>query len=224
MPSNRTALASLTAAALGVVALDQATKAWAIAALTGRARQDLLGQWLGLELHYNPGASFSFGAGATWVFGVLALLTVAVIIRLAPRMTSMRWAVTVGVFLGGAVGNLLDRMLRSPGFMRGHVVDFIAYGNWFIGNVADIALVVAALALAYLSVRGVEPWEPVAGAAAEPDVVNAEPEAGDAGDAAAGDAAAVPGAELAKEAPPTGVADSEETSEREPASGEGERQ
>ncbi|WP_371151957.1 signal peptidase II [Buchananella felis] len=201
MPSNRTALASLTAAGLGVVALDQATKVWAIAALTGRERQALLGQWLGLELHYNPGASFSFGEGATWVFGVLALLTVAVIIRLAPRMTSVRWAVTVGVFLGGAVGNLIDRMFRAPGFLHGHVVDFIAYGNWFIGNVADIALVGAALALAYLSLRGIEPWE-VADAAAEPDAATAGPAVADAEadaeDAAEADADETDAYEVAK--------------------------
>ncbi|MDO4791688.1 MAG: signal peptidase II [Buchananella hordeovulneris] len=158
MASKGTVLASVAGTSLAVVALDQGSKVWAVSALAGRERIDLLGKWFGLELHYNPGASFSFAAGSTWVFAVVALVTVAVIARYAPRITNLTWAMLAGTFLGGAVGNLIDRLFREPGFMRGHVVDFLAYGDWFIGNIADVALVGAAAAFMLLTVLGIEPW------------------------------------------------------------------
>jgi signal peptidase II len=76
------------------------------------------------------------------------------VIRSARRLGSGVWALALGLLLGGALGNLTDRLLREPGFGRGHVVDFIAYGSLFIGNVADIAIVVAAVLVALLAVRG----------------------------------------------------------------------
>ena len=78
-----------------------------------------------------------------------------VILRVAPRLGSTGWAVGLGLLLGGALGNLLDRLLRPPGFAVGHVVDFIAYLDWFVGNVADVAIVVAAVLVVLLTVRGV---------------------------------------------------------------------
>ncbi len=80
---------------------------------------------------------------------------VAVIIRVISKIRSRAWAITLGLLLGGAIGNLIDRLFRYPGFAHGHVVDFIGYWNWFTGNVADIAIVVAAVMLALLSVRGI---------------------------------------------------------------------
>ena len=69
---------------------------------------------------------------------------------------SRSWAVALGLVLGGAVGNLIDRLLREPGFLRGHVIDFIDYGGYFVGNVADIAIVLAAAGIIILSLGG---WE-----------------------------------------------------------------
>ena len=142
--------------ALGVVVVDQLTKAWAVAALTGSGRIDLLGRWLGLVLVRNPGAAFSFATGQTWVFTAVAVVVTVVVLRVARRLGSMWWATTLGLVLGGAVGNLIDRLAREPGIFRGHVVDFIDYGGLFVGNVADIAIVGAAAAVMALSVAGFE--------------------------------------------------------------------
>ena len=76
-------------------------------------------------------------------------------VRVANRLGSRGWTLALGLLLGGALGNLIDRLSREPGFARGHVVDFIDYGDWFIGNVADIAIVVAACLIAILGLRGI---------------------------------------------------------------------
>ena len=136
--------------AIVVVLVDQLTKAWAASALADGHRVALLGDLLGLVLVRNPGAAFSFATGQTWIF------TVVVVLRASRRLASRWWAVTLGLVLGGAVGNLIDRLVRSPGVFRGHVVDFIDYGGYFVGNVADIAIVVAAAAIVALSVYGLE--------------------------------------------------------------------
>ena len=142
--------------ALGVVVVDQLTKAWAVTALRGAGRIDLLGHWLGLVLVRNPGAAFSFATGQTWVFTAVAVVVTVIVLRVARRLGSMWWAATLGLVLGGAVGNLIDRLAREPGIFRGHVVDFIDYGGLFVGNVADIAIVGAAAAIMALSAAGFE--------------------------------------------------------------------
>lgn len=76
-------------------------------------------------------------------------------VRISRRLGSTGWAVALGLLLGGTLGNLNDRLIRNPGFGRGHVIDFIAYGNFFVGNVADIATTVAAGLLMILYFRGV---------------------------------------------------------------------
>lgn len=138
-----------------VVAVDQATKAWAVAALDGQGRVALLGDLLGLVLVHNPGAAFSFLSGRTWLFTLIAAVVVVVVLRAARRVGSPAWAVALGLVLGGAVGNLVDRIVREPGPLRGHVVDFIDYGGRFVGNVADIAIVAAAVLIIVLTTRGV---------------------------------------------------------------------
>lgn len=142
--------------ALGVVVVDQLTKAWAVTALRGAGRIDLLGHWLGLVLVRNPGAAFSFATGQTWVFTAVAVVVTVIVLRVSRRLGSMWWAATLGLVLGGAVGNLIDRLARDPGIFRGHVVDFIDYGGLFVGNVADIAIVGAAAAIMALSAAGFE--------------------------------------------------------------------
>ncbi|MCI1675944.1 MAG: signal peptidase II [Ancrocorticia sp.] len=148
--------------ALATVALDQLTKQWALTSLTPNQRIPILGNALGFELIFNPGAAFSFGEGATVVFTVVAGAVVLGIPFVARKVASRAWAVWLGIVWGGAAGNLVDRIFRSPGAGRGHVVDFIAYFDWFIGNVADIALVVGIAAIGILVFRGVE-FGPAAG-------------------------------------------------------------
>lgn len=138
-----------------VLGIDQLTKWRALATLGSGRRIDLVGSLLGLELVFNPGAALSIATGMTWVLTLIAAVVVVVVVRASRRLGSRLWAVAFGLLLGGALGNLVDRFFRPPAPARGHVVDFIAYGNWFVGNVADIAIVVAALLVVLQTLRGV---------------------------------------------------------------------
>lgn len=155
MRAPRPIVRSLFVLAAVVLVVDQLTKAWAEATLTVGERVPVLGDLLGLVLVHNPGAALSLATGLTWVLTVVAAAVVVVIVRFAGRLGSRSWAVALGLLLGGALGNLGDRLFREPGFAQGHVVDFIAYADWFVGNVADIAIVVAAGLIVLLSLRGV---------------------------------------------------------------------
>ncbi len=141
--------------AVVVLALDYWTKERVLATLEPGERIDLLGSLLGLELVFNPGAALSIAEGMTWVLTIVAVGVVAVVVRVARHLGSRLWAVAFGLLLGGALGNLMDRLFRPPGPGRGYVVDFIAYGDWFVGNVADIAIVVAAGLIILQTLRGV---------------------------------------------------------------------
>ena len=145
------------AGAGAVVAIDQVTKAWAEVALGDGERIRLLGEFLSLRLVYNAGAALSIGSGYTVILTTVAIVVTGLIIRYARRLTSRWWPVVSDLVLGGAVGNLIDRLSRPPGFAVGHVVDFIDYNGWFVGNVADIAIVGGALAAVCLSLFGIEP-------------------------------------------------------------------
>lgn len=150
------------AIAVAVVAADQLSKLWATAVLTLGERTPLIGDLIGIQLVYNAGAAFSVGADATWIFTVLAGLATIAAAWFAWRVRSRAWAVCLGLLLGGAATHFLDRLLRAPAFGQGHVVDFIAYFDWFIGNVADIAIFAGALMLLVLTAFGVtmRPPEP----------------------------------------------------------------
>lgn len=130
-----------------VVLIDQASKAAAIAGLSQTTRIPLLGDLLGLQLAFNPGAVLSLGSGATWVLTVVGVGAVAALFVAATRARTSSRAFGLGFILGGAIGNVLDRLLAPPGFGRGHVTDFLAYGNWFIGNLADVALAIGGVIL-----------------------------------------------------------------------------
>lgn len=139
-----------------VLVLDQLTKWWAESSLVlGEDPVPLVGSLLGLRLLYNPGAALSIATGMTWLLTVVVVAVVVVIVRMVGRIGSRGWAIALGLLLGGAVGNLVDRIFREPGFARGHVVDFIDYAGFFVGNVADIAIVAAAVMIAVLSVLGI---------------------------------------------------------------------
>ncbi len=137
------------------LAADQLTKVLALAHLTPGRPVDLVGSWLRLTLIRNPGAAFSLGDRATWLLTIIAIGVLIAIGTMARRLGSRAWAVALGLILGGALGNLVDRFFRAPGPGRGQVVDFIDYFGLFIGNVADIAIVGAAAYIAVLSLRGV---------------------------------------------------------------------
>jgi len=152
---RRTLLLTLACLALGVLVIDQVSKVWAENALVAGERTPLLGSLLGLSLVHNAGAALSIATGLTWVLTAVATTVVVVVIRASRRIGSTAWSVALGLLLGGALGNLADRFLREPGIARGHVVDFIAYGNVFVGNVADIAIVGAAGLVVILALRGI---------------------------------------------------------------------
>ena len=149
-----TALLALVAGV--VLALDLATKVWVVAELEGRRTIELLGGQLLVRVSRNPGAAFSFAEGATIVFTAIAVTVVVVILRVSRRLGSDGWAVGLGLLLGGASGNLVDRLFRSPGPGRGAVVDFIDFQVWPSFNVADSAIVTGGALAVLLSMRGIE--------------------------------------------------------------------
>lgn len=145
----------MLALAGAVLLVDQLTKLWAVSALSGGERVAVIPPLIHFRLLYNPGAAFSIGTDATWVFALAAAAAVIGILYVARRLASTGWALALGLMLGGALTHLGDRLFREPGFARGHVVDFIDYGP-FVGNVADIALACGGVVLVLLSIRGVQ--------------------------------------------------------------------
>lgn len=143
-------------AAVAVYAVDQVSKFLAVKFLEGQDPIHLLGSLVTLTFVRNPGAAFSLGTGSTIIFTILAASVSILIIRSAHKLTHVGWAIGLGAVLGGATGNLTDRLFRSPGHFRGHVVDFIQFPHFAVFNLADSAIVCSAIAMTYLSMRGVE--------------------------------------------------------------------
>jgi len=146
-------------AVLGYVA-DVLGKLWAVAHLTGETPKPVIGDLLTLYLARNPGAAFSTGTSYTQVLSVLAIAAAVVVLWVARRLGSMGWAIGLGFLLAGILGNLTDRVFRSPGVLRGHVVDFIRLPHWPIFNVADVCINIAAAVIILQALRGM----PVRGA------------------------------------------------------------
>jgi signal peptidase II len=148
--------------AVVVYALDVVSKALVAADLPENHRPvRILGGVLYLNQTRNSGAAFSLGAGFTVLLTVVAIAVVGVIVRTAGRMRSAGWAVSLGLILGGALGNLTDRVFRAPGVGRGYVVDWISlFGEydkyWPIFNLADSAIVCGAVLAAILALFGVD--------------------------------------------------------------------
>jgi lipoprotein signal peptidase len=149
----------LIVVAVAVVVLDAVSKALAVAYLSDRPPVRLLPGVLQLTETRNAGAAFGIGTGVTVVFTLIALVVVIIILRSARRLTSKGWAIALGLLLGGALGNLGDRLFRSPGPLRGHVVDWIQLPHWPVFNLADSAIVVGGLLAVLLGMRGV-PLDP----------------------------------------------------------------
>ena len=140
-----------------VLLLDQASKVWALTSLTPGIPVDVVGSVIRLNLIRNPGAAFSLGDGFTWVLTLVSVAILVWVVVGARRVGNMPWAVALGLLLGGALGNLVDRFFREPGPGRGHVVDFIST-PWLlpsIYNVADACIVVSMVLLVLLTLRGI---------------------------------------------------------------------
>ena len=146
----------LLVTALIVVLVDLATKAWAVARLENQSDIKVIGEFLKLSFVRNPGAAFSFGTSVTWVFTLIAMAVSIAILVISRNVTNRTWAIALGGLLGGAVGNLIDRIFRSPEVFHGHVVDFISVPNYPTFNISDSTVVLSAIAMVILSFRGVE--------------------------------------------------------------------
>jgi signal peptidase II len=151
----------LLALAAVILVLDLVTKLVVVATIETGENIRVLGGALYLTNLRNTGAAFSFAEGFTVVFSLVAAVVAVVIVRTARRLFSTAWAVTLGLVLGGALGNLIDRVFRDPGFLRGGVVDFLSVfgpdGSVFpVFNVADSAIVCGGILGVLLALRGIE--------------------------------------------------------------------
>ena len=175
------------AVALVGLAADAVTKVAVVTYLDPDVGVPVVGSLLSLRLIRNSGAAFSQGEGFAWVFAVAALVVLAyVLVRLVPRLGHPGWAVALGLLCAGVGGNLVDRLFRAPGVLRGHVVDFLQLPHWPIFNVADVCITSGAILVMVLAViRNVgldgehyvrAPAGARAGAAARPGPVDPDPQ------------------------------------------------
>ncbi|MFC7548468.1 signal peptidase II [Plantactinospora sp. GCM10030261] len=156
---RRRAIGVLLSIAALALLLDFGTKQWAISGLTPGEPVRILGGLVHLSLTRNSGAAWSIGADYTWVFPIIAIGVVGWIVWMAAKVRSLPWAVSLGLVLGGALGNLNDRIFREPGPFVGHVVDMISvfgpYGQYFpIFNIADSALFCGVVLAVLLELTG----------------------------------------------------------------------
>jgi len=139
-----------------IVAVDQVTKSWAVRALANGPRR-VIGETVEFDLTRNGGSAFSRFQGLTPILAIAAIVVSVILARALHRTTDRVLVVGLALVLGGALGNLVDRIARSPGFLRGHVVDFVAVGWWPVFNVADSCITVGALLLVYRLLRAPHP-------------------------------------------------------------------
>ncbi len=147
----------LVVVAATVLAFDLATKIAAVHWLTPYEPVQVIGDLVTLKLIRNPGAAFSMATGMTWLLTLVAIAVVIGVIKIGRTLRSPWWALGLGLVLGGALGNLIDRLFRSPGPLQGHVVDFVSVGWWPVFNVADSGVVCGAILLVVLTLIGINP-------------------------------------------------------------------
>jgi signal peptidase II len=145
----------LLAVAAFVLAADIISKAIVVARMPDHPPIRLLGGLLTITLTRNGGAAFSIGTSMTIVFTAIAVGVIAYILRAARQLRSAAWAITLGLLLGGATGNLVDRIFRAPGPFQGHVVDWIELPHWPVFNLADSSIVCAGVLVVLLALRGI---------------------------------------------------------------------
>ncbi|MET8428007.1 signal peptidase II [Nocardia sp. NPDC004860] len=156
-PAQPLRLPVLLLIAVVLLGLDLLTKTIVVATMTPGKPIYLIGDSVRLTLVRNPGAAFSMATGMTWLLTLVAAAVVIGVIRIGRTLRSLPWAIGLGMVLGGALGNLIDRLFRAPGPLQGHVVDFVAVGWWPVFNVADSSIVCGAILLVALTVFGFEP-------------------------------------------------------------------
>ncbi len=157
MPVALRRLRTLLIIAAVLLGLDLLTKSIVVAELTPGDPVPIIGDFARLSLVRNAGAAFSMATGMTWLLTLVASAVVIGVIRIGRNLRSLWWAIGLGMVLGGALGNLVDRFFRAPGPLQGHVVDFIAIGWWPVFNLADSSIVCGAILLVVLTVFGFEP-------------------------------------------------------------------
>ncbi|HEV2253796.1 MAG TPA: signal peptidase II [Streptosporangiaceae bacterium] len=155
MPTRPRRVGLLLAVAAFVLAADVISKAIVVARMPGHQPIRLLGGLLTITLTRNGGAAFSIGTSMTIVFTAIAVGVIVYILRTARNLRSIGWAVTLGLLLGGATGNLLDRIFRAPGPFQGHVVDWIELPHWPVFNLADSSIVCAGVLVVLLALGGI---------------------------------------------------------------------
>ena len=148
---------TLFGVAWAVWIIDLATKIWAVENLSYRSNIKIIGEFFQLTYVRNPGAAFSFASGATVFLSLFSLLVMIAILHYSVKITSRGWAVVLGLVLGGILGNMVDRIFREPGVLRGHVIDWLQLPNWPVFNIADMAIVAAALISMVLPARNIPP-------------------------------------------------------------------
>ncbi|WP_329247881.1 signal peptidase II [Streptomyces sp. NBC_01478] len=156
-PRGRRRIAVLFVVAAFAYTLDLVSKLLVVDKLEHHAPIEVFGDWLEFHAIRNPGAAFGFGAAFTVIFTMIAAAVIVVIARLARKLHSLPWAIALGLLLGGALGNLTDRIFRSPGIFQGEVVDFIAPKGFAVFNLADSAIVCGGILIVLLSFRGLDP-------------------------------------------------------------------
>jgi signal peptidase II len=137
-----------------VVAIDQTTKAIAVSRLADGESVRALDGILHWTLQRNPGSAFGLFRHFPVAFTILAAIIAVGILAGAPRVRDRLTAISLGLVLGGAVGNLVDRVARPPGVFRGRVIDFIDFRVWPVFNVADSAVVIGVVFLLIASWLG----------------------------------------------------------------------
>ncbi|MGI5337394.1 signal peptidase II [Streptomyces sp. CA-181903] len=150
-------LVALFSVAAFAYLLDLSSKMLVVAKLEHHDPIEVFGTWLQLDVIRNRGAAFSLGETMTIVFTIIASAVILVIARIARKLYSLPWAIALGLLLGGALGNLTDRLFRSPGGFEGGVVDFIAPAHFAVFNLADSAIVCGGFLIVILSFRGLDP-------------------------------------------------------------------
>ncbi|WP_254812762.1 signal peptidase II [Streptomyces cavourensis] len=148
---------ALVGVAIVAYLLDLVSKLIVVARLEHQPPIDIIGDWLQFRALRNPGAAFGFGEAFTVIFTIIAAGVILVVIRLARKLYSLPWAIALGLLLGGALGNLTDRIFRAPGVFEGAVVDFIAPKHFAVFNLADSAIVCGGILIVILSFKGLDP-------------------------------------------------------------------
>ncbi|NEE11493.1 signal peptidase II [Streptomyces sp. SID7499] len=156
-PRGRRRIAVLFAVAAFAYAIDLISKLIVVAKLEHHPPIEIVGDWLKFEAIRNAGAAFGFGEAFTVIFTMIAAAVIVVIARLARKLYSLPWAIALGLLLGGALGNLTDRIFRAPGVFEGAVVDFIAPKHFAVFNLADSAIVCGGILIVLLSFKGLDP-------------------------------------------------------------------